>query len=262
MTLRHPPLSVMHNARSTVLHATGPAVLPALGNDEIQIWIVEVGAPDVDNARHAEILAPAERTRAARFRSESDRDCFIQRRAALRMILAGYLGVAPRDVAFTANEFGKPSVVAPPASAGLSFNASHSGTVAAIAVARAGRIGIDVERLRPMADAASIAARFFAAAEAAALAALEPHDRVEGFFNAWTRKEAVVKAVGRGLLIPLDAFEVSLRPREPPAILRWDIPDAAPRQWRIHHIEPAAGYVGALVVDRAANVSLCRRWPG
>jgi 4'-phosphopantetheinyl transferase len=235
--------------------------LPTLGRDEIHIWIVPVTARDPADVNGIETLAPIERARASRFRSEADRACFLQRRAALRMILAGYLGLAPQDVAFAVNEFGKPSVIAPEGSAGLSFNTSHSGTVAAIAITRLGRIGIDVERLRHLSEAESIAARFFTANEAAALAALSPEDRVEGFFNAWTRKEAVVKALGGGLSIRLDSFEVSLRPREPPAILRWDIPDADPQRWTLHPLEPAAGYIGALAVDREGSVCQCWKWP-
>jgi 4'-phosphopantetheinyl transferase len=252
----------MPNAGTTLFCGAKSQALPTLGQDEIHLWMVEVDAQDTNDARHVEILAPAERARASRFRSEVDRACFMRRRAALRMILAGYLGVAPRDVAFTVNEFGKPSVVTPRVSAGLSFNASHSGTCAVIAVARSGRIGIDVERLHPLVEAESIAARFFAANEAAALAALHPRDRVEGFFNAWTRKEAVVKALGGGLSIPLDSFEVSLRPGEPPAILRWDIPGTAGNGWRLHHLEPAKGYVGALAVDSLASVCQLQRWAG
>jgi 4'-phosphopantetheinyl transferase len=251
----------MRNTDTTLLRTAGPRALPDLGQDEIHLWTVEVDARDAEDAGNVEILAPAERARASRFRSEVDRASFMQRRAALRRILAGYLGVEPQDVAFAVNEFGKPSIVAQQASAGLSFNASHSGTVALIAVARLGRIGVDVERLRPFVDAESIATRFFAAGETAALAALRPRDRVEGFFNAWTRKEAVVKALGGGLSIPLDSFEVSLRPREPPEILRWAIPGTALQRWRIHRIEPAVGYVGALAVDREVSVCQCWSWP-
>jgi 4'-phosphopantetheinyl transferase len=240
----------------------GEFVVPALGPGELHVWVVEIDTPDAEDAGHAEILAPAERVRASSFKSPADRAGFVQRRAALRMLLAGYLGVAPRDVTFTVNSFGKPSVIAPHASAGLSFNSSHSGTVAVIAVSRSGRLGIDVEQLRPLADADGIAARFFNAGETATLAMLQPHDCVAGFFNAWTRKEAVIKAVGRGLSIPLDSFAVSLRPGEPPQILHWNIPGEAACGWRIHHIEPVAGYVGALVIDREARVGACRRWPG
>jgi len=236
--------------------------LPALERDEIDVWIVDLAARDAGDITSARILAPAERERASRFKYEVDRSCFIQRRAALRMILSEYLGVAPQSIAFTENEFGKPSVVTPQAAAGLSFNASHSGTLAVIAVARSGRIGVDVERLRPLVEAESIAARFLATGEAATLAALHPHERTEGFFNAWTRKEAVVKALGGGLSIPLDSFEVSLRPGEPPAILRWDIPEAAQTHWRIQDLDLPEDYVGALVTDSGATVCRYQRWAG
>lgn len=235
--------------------------LPILRRDEIHVWIVPVIARGPADVNGIEALAPTERVRASLFRSEVDGACFMERRAALRTILARYLEIAPRDVEFTVDEFGKPSVIVPDGSAELSFNASHSGTVAAIAITRLGRIGIDIERLRPLPEAESIAARFFTANEAVALAALSSEDRVNGFFNAWTRKEAVVKALGAGLSIRLDSFEVSLRPREPPAILRSDIPDADPKRWTLHQLEPAAGYVGALAVDREVSVCQCSRWP-
>lgn len=225
----------------------------------MHVWLVALAAET--RAEAVEMLAPSERDRAARFATDTARNNFIQRRCALREILAGYLGIEPRDLAFSTNAFGKPSLIAPSAGATLSFNASHSGTIAAIAVATSGRIGIDVEQLRPLVDAEQIAARFFAAGESATLAALRPRDRVEGFFNAWTRKEAVVKALGAGLSIPLDAFEVSLRPSEPPAILRWDIAGEDASGWRLRHFDAVADHVVALAVDFDATACHCRRWP-
>jgi 4'-phosphopantetheinyl transferase len=255
------PLSDPRNAGSTPFRAGKTKVLPTLAPNEIHIWRVGGDARKVNDLSGFDILAPAERTRASQFISEADRAHFIERRAALRMVLAGYLAIAPQDIAFAVNEFGKPSVLASKASDDLAFNTSHSRGFALIAVGRSIQIGIDVERLRPGVELEAIAARFFTANEAGALAALPSHDRVEGFFNAWTRKEAVVKALGRGLSIPLDSFEVSLRPREPPAILRWNIPGAPPQSWRIHHIEPALGYVGAVVVDRDPSTCRYLTWP-
>jgi len=234
--------------------------LPSLGEDEVHVWIVDIAANG--NVPDTGVLAPAERARASQFRWDFHRDSFMRRRIALRMILGGYLGVSPHDVAFIVNEFGKPSVVPRQGRRGLSFNTSHSETIAAIAVARSGRIGIDVEHVKPLAEADSVAERFFADGERAALATLAPRDRVDGFFNAWTRKEAVVKALGGGLSIPLNSFEVSLLPGVPPTILRWDIPGEVGARWRIHHIEPALSYIGALVLDRKASVCQCRSWPG
>lgn len=255
---RHGTLSEIRSSGACRMAGNSLTNVPCLAQDEIHIWTVGIDGQRNGHARRVEMLAPAERSRASCFRSEIDAARFIQRRTALREILGGYLGIASQDVAFTANEFGKPSVFAPKTCTDLSFNASHSGALALIAVSRSGQIGIDVELLRSGVEGRAIAARFFAANEVASLVALRPHDQVEGFFNAWTRKEAIVKALGRGLSIPLDSFEVSLRPREPPAILRWDIPGDGAERWRIHHLEPASGYVGALAVDSATRI--CRFW--
>jgi len=249
------------NGALPVVPGAAPRDTPELRHDELHVWTVNIDVRDA-GSRNVDLLSTGERQRAARYRVDFDRSSFIQRRVALRAILAGYLGMPMRDVAFAANEFGKPSVLAPPGSAGLAFNTSHSGTVALIAVARRGRIGVDVERLRPAIEDDAIAGRFFTADEAAALAALHSRDRVAGFFNAWTRKEAVVKALGGGLSISLDSFEISLRPGEPAAILRWDIPGAPPDPLRIHHLEPETGYVGALAADHAFCICRCWKWPG
>ncbi len=235
--------------------------LLTLDRGEINLWMIAINTREPKDISVTGTLAPDEQERAARFRSPLDSSAFIQRRAALREILAAYLGIAPREVAFIQNEFGKPALSTEQARDGLSFNASHSASVAVVAVGRAGAIGIDIEQLRPMVDAESIAGRYFAPREAATFAALHPRGRIEGFFNAWTRKEAVVKALGGGLSIPLDSFEVSLRPGEPAVILGGDLPDAASGRWLIHHLEPAPGYVGALVAEHDSPLCLCWKWP-
>ena len=223
--------------------------------------MISINARESEDTSAIGTLAPDEQARAARFRSRLDSSAFIQRRIALREILSAYLGVAPRDIAFIHNEFGKPSLVPEMACDGLSFNASHSGSVAVVAVGRCGAIGIDIEQLRPMVDAESIAGRYFKPGEAAALAALHQQERTEGFFNAWTRKEAVIKAAGGGLSIPLDSFEISLRPGEPAVIIGGKLPGAAAGRWQIHHLEPAPGYVGALVAEQGAQLRHFWRWP-
>jgi 4'-phosphopantetheinyl transferase len=249
MTQDQRPLSNIGIPRTAIFSGASSGALPKLGETEIHVWVVDTTAPYSIDKTSVEFLSPAEHERASKFRFDVDRTCFLRRRTALRAILGGYLGVTPREVGYSVNEFGKPALSAPQASAALSFNTSHSATLALIAVARSGRIGVDVEQLRPLVEAESIAAHYFAPNEAAAFVALEPRERVEGFFNAWTRKESIVKAVGGGLSIPLDTFEVSLRPCEPPAILRWDIPDSTPQRWRLYHLQPVPGYVGALAVD-------------
>jgi 4'-phosphopantetheinyl transferase len=164
------------------------------------------------------LLDGEERTRAERFLRPVDRARFIASHAALRVALGAALGVAPEAVRFSRDEAGRP-YLAGPEGAGLDFNLSHSGDIALIGLARGGRIGVDVEVRRPLPDALRIARAHFAPDEVSALAALPPQHGEAAFFGLWTRKEAVVKALGAGLSLPLDRFSVSVPPA-PPWVLR------------------------------------------
>jgi 4'-phosphopantetheinyl transferase len=123
-------------------------------------------------------------------------------------VLAAYLGIEAERVTITAGEHGRPALAATHASA-LDFNWSHSGDQALIAIGRRVAPGIDVERLRPRPRALEIARRYFSAEEAAALAALPPADREAAFLALWTAKEAVLKALGRGLAFGLDRLSIA-----------------------------------------------------
>jgi len=102
-------------------------------------------------------------------------------------------------------------------------------------------------------DTEDIAARFFSCRENEAYLALEPRDRVQGFFNCWTRKEAFIKALGDGLCHPLDRFDVSLAPGEPAKILRVGVTPGDHCGWILHSFLPGPGLIGAIVVRRCAH---------
>ena len=150
------------------------------------------------------MLSIDERERARRFHFDRDRHTYLVARAALRRLLAAYSGAQPEALRFAYNEFGKPALVS---AAQLHFNVSHSDGVAAIAVCRTGRIGIDVERVVRERAALDAAQLYFAASERLALKACAIDSRHELFFMLWTLKEAYVKAMDRGLSIALDSFE-------------------------------------------------------
>jgi 4'-phosphopantetheinyl transferase len=119
-------------------------------------------------------------------------------RAALREILGAYLGVEPAAVALTVGENGKPELA--DGQAPLSFNLSHSGRLALVALAAGGTaVGVDVERLRPRRDLARLAARWLPADDSAAVAAAADDEREAVFYAAWTRHEARAKCTGAGL---------------------------------------------------------------
>jgi 4'-phosphopantetheinyl transferase len=133
-------------------------------------------------------------------------------RGALGEILARYLGGEPGAVELSVGERGQPRLAG---SAPLSFNLSHSGGLALVAVVAGGiEVGIDVERLRPRRDLARLAARWLPAADAEAVAAAPEDDREAVFYAAWTRHEARTKCTGAGLGGPPPAPEVEANPLE------------------------------------------------
>ena len=126
-------------------------------------------------------------------------------RAALRRVLAGYLGVSPADVALESGPNGKPRLAAG-CGLDLRFNFSHSGDVALVAVRLGHEVGVDVEAIRPGVDTAAIAFAQFDDSERAALAEDGSDER---FFRAWARHEALAKATGRGIVRAPDAGDAS-----------------------------------------------------
>jgi 4'-phosphopantetheinyl transferase len=130
-------------------------------------------------------------------------------RRALREILAAYLGGAPEDFALTAGERGRPELAeAPPQ---LSFNLSHSGGLALVAVAL-GPVGVDLERVKPRRDLVRLATRWLPPADAAAIDAAPEGDRDDAFYAAWTRHEARAKCTGAGLSGPPPGSDVRAWP--------------------------------------------------
>ncbi len=167
-----------------------------LNTDQVDIWRISLNASSSlstgflpDSVQQAEsTLSSDESQRAARFRFDADRHRFTRSHIALRDVLSRYLHCEPKQIKFTVGEYGKPSVTNKQK---LEFNLSHSGDYALIAVAREYKVGVDVERLRQELEIEKIAHRFFSEKENAELISLPATQRQIGFFNCWTRKEAV-----------------------------------------------------------------------
>jgi 4'-phosphopantetheinyl transferase len=216
--------------------------------DEVHLWRVDLAAVAPAEERWKQILSEDERERAARFHFPRDREYFTATRALLRMILGSYAGCDPRQPVFRYSDKDKPSLSSDCGNQ-VEFNVSHSGTTALLAFARGRALGVDVERIREDFDHEAIARRFFSVHEARQLAALAPSERYYGFFRCWTRKESYIKAIGTGLSLPLDQFDVSLKPGDANALLstRPDSTEAA--RWSLQDIPAGDGYVAALCVQ-------------
>ncbi|MDE1893508.1 MAG: 4'-phosphopantetheinyl transferase superfamily protein [Pseudomonadota bacterium] len=163
-------------------------------------------------------------------------------RAPLYAVLAAYLGCDVADVRLVEGAHGRPAL-APGHGSTLQFNWSHSGPHALIAVARRVSPGIDVERRRPRPRALQIARRFFAADELALLSRLPAAAREPAFLQLWTAKEAIVKALGRGLAFGLDRLSVGWVDRRL-ALLRLDGGEV--RDWQLHALPDADDATAAI----------------
>ena len=197
----------------------------------------------------SELLSDPELERAFRFARDEDRRRFILGRATLRRLLGSRLRIPPRSVDLVVGPYGKPALAPQLRQSGLQFNVSHCAQVAAFGLSWGREIGVDVEAVRPVPEADSIARQFFSPREVEAYFALPAADRRLGFFNCWTRKEAFVKARGDGLGFGLDRFDVSLDPRSPARILRVDQEPGDRCGWMLGEFSPAPGFVGAVVVQ-------------
>jgi 4'-phosphopantetheinyl transferase len=223
------------------------------------VWHVDLEATAPIVVGKAAWLSADEAARADRFLRREDRDRFIRSHQALRYILAGYLDRSPEAVRFRIGPPGKPELDVPDQDA-LHFNLSHSGRHALIGVADGISIGVDVEAIRPFGDPMAVARAHFHPGEIADLARLSGAAREAAFFACWTRKEAVVKALGTGLSFPLDRFRVALPPADP-AVLRWEGAGDPTPEWTIHHLDPGVDAVGAAAIAQACEPCIRYRLP-
>src|SRR5215510_12763994 len=226
-----------------------------LGADEAHVWRAALDQPADVKAKLAPLLSQDEYQRAMRFYRPTDRDRFIAGRGILRKILSTYLALAPDEVRFVYNEYGKPFISTDQNRGALSFNLSHSNGNALYVVARSRRVGIDIEYMREDFATLEVAERFFSKDEFEALKASPIDRRTEAFFNCWSRKESYIKAIGMGVSYPLDGFTVSLG--VPPALLNVDADATETARWKMYGLDVAEGYAAALIVENPP-VSLSR----
>jgi 4'-phosphopantetheinyl transferase len=177
---------------------------------DVRVWTAQLDdSPLVDATEN--ILDAQEQQRARRFHNALHRRRFVAGRVQLRSLLARCLKTEPSQVRFRYGQHGKPDLVG----SSLRFNVSHSENTAVYAVGENIRLGVDIEILRPVADADALAKRYFSLAEQRDFALCPAEEKSTAFLTLWTRKEAYIKAIGEGLSHPLDAFDVTVRSDEP-----------------------------------------------
>ncbi|HYG09945.1 MAG TPA: 4'-phosphopantetheinyl transferase superfamily protein [Pyrinomonadaceae bacterium] len=240
--------TLFRQVRMTQTWVNPPSDTP-LADGEVHLWRASlVQTPDALR-RLRSTLAPDESEKAARYHFPRDRDHYVAARGLLRRLLGHYLAQPPQSLRFSYGAYGKPSLADAAGAQDLRFNLSHSHELVIYAFARGRDVGVDIEHMRADLAGDDIAERFFSAREVGMLRALPVAARTRAFFNCWTRKEAYIKARGEGLSHPLDAFDVSLTPGEPAALLGTRGDPRELTRWSLHALDAGEDYAAAVAVQ-------------
>lgn len=225
LTLTAPPVA----RRRPAMKPTGSL---RLRPTDVDIWCASLDDHPVETVPLMQaILSRDELERARTFYFERDRRRFIVGRGILRVLLGRYVGRRPEDIGFRYGPNGKPALAADSAGVPLHFNLAHSEGLALYAFTPAGPVGVDLEMMRDLPDWQQVADAVFSAREVAQLRASPIGRRRDEFFRAWTRQEAVLKALGTGLAGAADA--------------------AAEAAFDVYPLHPAPGFAAALATAGA-----------
>ncbi len=235
-----------------------PATL-TLSAGELHVWRVALSAETGQRLALQQLLSAEELARAQRFHFERDRQRFVVRRGVVRLLLGRLLQRDPAALRFDIGPNGKPAISAEMNPLDLRFNTSHTGDWALIGTVIGHELGVDIEAIRPEVDMAGIVARFFGPLERAEWQSISAEEQPYAFFNAWTRKEAVIKATGEGLSRELDSFDVSLTPGEP--IQLRQIEGDSAELWSMVELHPGEGLLGAVALRAQPHRLRCWNWP-
>jgi 4'-phosphopantetheinyl transferase len=218
----------------------------------VEVWRVQISAEPVDRWR--EFLLPDELARAGRFVFPADRNRFTVTRGVLRSLLQRQLPSEARPVEFVFNQWGKPEIP----EGEPRFNVAHSGDFALIAIAAQADVGVDIEQISALRRVDELAASVFTSTELARFARLRGDARTSFFFRTWTCKEALIKAAGAGLSIPVDRIQIDFTPDgasviAPPGAL-------PPGPWSLHELDAPEDYAAAVAVRAGAMNLKIQEW--
>jgi 4'-phosphopantetheinyl transferase len=224
-----------------------PPLLPGV----CQVWWASPAVALVPAGQQGllRLIDAAEREKWARFHRVGDQARYLVAHALARLLLGAHLAWPPAELAFSTEcircggTHGKPRLRHP--ARPLELSISHAGDRVAVAVASAVPVGVDVEQVARQVEIADLRTQVLSAPEQAVLAGLPAQRQREAFFTYWTRKEALLKATGHGLALPLRDVTVT-PPGEPPRLLTWESEQPAPGPVQMRDLNPGPGYAGSL----------------
>jgi 4'-phosphopantetheinyl transferase len=216
-----------------------------LNTDTIQIWHGKILDEDIDCQKYWQILDAIERANAEKINNDLLRKRYIVVHARLRVFLAQALNEQPEKISIKKAEQGKPYLADHPE---LAFNLSHSSNAMVIAIGWNCQLGVDMEYLKPRNSLAGLVDKCFAEEENVYWSALPDTQKLTEFYRFWTRKEAFVKATGRGIALGLNHCVIN--PESPEIFLRVPADYGPASIWSVHDLDLGQGVCGALVTDK------------
>lgn len=227
----------------------------SLKKNQIQVFAISTNRSQNEIKRFFRMLSTDEMERAKRFKFDNHRNRFIVVRGALRELLGKQLNLSPDSLEFDYLERGKPFIKTSFLNTPLKFNLTHSNDIALYAIAHDVDIGIDVEYILPSENKLKAVGKIFSKYEQKVLTGMSNHVRHKAFYECWTCKEALVKAIGGGISIPFDQFDIDVSQFGKPRILEIRLPGYSVKEWSIFYLKPHQDYIGA-VAARGKDFSL------
>ncbi|HEX4044309.1 MAG TPA: 4'-phosphopantetheinyl transferase superfamily protein [Gammaproteobacteria bacterium] len=207
---------------------------------EVHVWSISLALTNAEQAIKLACLSPEEVARANRFHLPVHQRRFIAAHAALREILSYYLDCSAKQISFGYTTYHKPFLSAPHTQ--FQFNLAHSDEMAVVALTLDHAIGIDIEKIAVSYNP-GVVKRYFSPQENQAFFALSEAERNTSFYRVWARKEAMVKATGKGLFLPLNSFSVSLNDETETILLNNE-------PWTLVSLSIDAAYQAALATNQ------------
>ena len=220
------------------------------GGDKVYLYRIVLSQLLPELSRLRQLLSKSETGRAALLKDDLAKKRFIVGRGVLREILGGYAGVVPEKVRIVTGEHGKPYLAE--CTENIRFNLSHSEDMMILAVSTCREVGVDIEAIitdKPLNNMARLA---FSRREQEELFTIpSSHLQAKAFYHCWVRKEACLKACGRGFSLPGSSFDVPMRFEKPPM---QTLINCNQSFWHIQDIDVPEKYCAAVAVE-ACGVS-------
>jgi 4'-phosphopantetheinyl transferase len=221
----------------------------------VDLWQGELGNDETLYQEYWGILGEAEQAYAGQLGTDLQRQRYLEVYGRLRKILAQTVNESPSKISIKKTEHGKPYLADCPE---VVFNLSHSANTLIIAVSRNCQLGIDIEHCKPRVNLQGLVDKCFAEEESAYWRALPEAQKMREFYRFWTRKEAFVKATGRGIALGLN--QCAINPENPAEFLSIPKEYGHASTWSVRDIDTADDICGALVADTSISTIRMKDW--